>query len=92
MLGMVWKLRNVRKGLRHSPWIGKTLHEGCTKKKVAKRYVIYERPPESGGRKYLIKLLPPGTTWMQELVWLLTHKLDFEGAKTLLKYRSPGIE
>jgi len=29
---------------------------------------------------------------MQELVWLVTHNLDFEGAKALLKYRSPGLE
>jgi len=33
-----------------------------------------------------------GTTWMQEMVWLLTHNNDFEKAKTSLHVRSPFFE
>ena len=38
---------------------------------------------------------PPkcGTTWTQELAWLLLHDLDFETAKTVGQfYRSPFID
>lgn len=33
-----------------------------------------------------------GTTWMQELVWLLTNDCDFEKAKQPLNIRSPFLE
>lgn len=33
-----------------------------------------------------------GTTWMQEMVWLLTHDNDFEKAKMSLHVRSPFFE
>merc|ERR1712071_348807 len=33
-----------------------------------------------------------GTTWMQEMVWLLTHNNDFEKAKQSLHVRSPFFE
>ena len=33
-----------------------------------------------------------GTTWTQEMVWLLSHDLDYEGAKMRLNDRSPFIE
>jgi len=33
-----------------------------------------------------------GTTWTQEMVWLVTHDCDFEGAKAPLGIRSPFLE
>lgn len=33
-----------------------------------------------------------GTTWTQELVWLLIHNFDYEGAKTRLDTRFPFLE
>lgn len=33
-----------------------------------------------------------GTTWTQELVWLLMHNLDYEGAKESLDDRFPFVE
>jgi len=33
-----------------------------------------------------------GSTWAQEMVWLLGHQLDYEAAKQLLTQRSPMIE
>ena len=33
-----------------------------------------------------------GTTWMQELAWLIAHELDLEGAKTNQFFRIPFLE
>ena len=33
-----------------------------------------------------------GTTWTQEMVWLINNDCDFEGAKRFLHHRSPQIE
>lgn len=33
-----------------------------------------------------------GTTWTQEMVWLIANDLDYEGAKSLLINRFPFIE
>ena len=33
-----------------------------------------------------------GTTWMQEIVWLIVNDCDFEGAKAPLNNRSPFLE
>lgn len=33
-----------------------------------------------------------GTTWTQELVWLLVNNLDYDGAKVQLDVRFPMIE
>ena len=33
-----------------------------------------------------------GTTWMQELVWLINHNLDLEGAKINQFYRAPYLD
>ncbi len=37
-------------------------------------------------------LVDSGTTWTQELVWLIANDCDFEGAKKKLNDRSPFIE
>jgi len=33
-----------------------------------------------------------GTTWTQEMVWLVGNDCNFEGAKTLLRERVPFLE
>ena len=33
-----------------------------------------------------------GTTWAQEMIWLLLNELDYEKAKELLHKRSPFLE
>lgn len=33
-----------------------------------------------------------GSTWAQEMIWLLGNNLDFEGAKQMVQLRSPLIE
>ncbi|XP_022917515.2 luciferin sulfotransferase-like [Onthophagus taurus] len=33
-----------------------------------------------------------GTTWLQEMVWLIENNLDYEGAKMDLNYRFPYLE
>jgi len=33
-----------------------------------------------------------GTTWTQEMTWLILNDLDYNGAKTILPYRSPFLE
>lgn len=33
-----------------------------------------------------------GSTWAQEMVWLLGNKLDYEGAKNIQTMRSPLLE
>lgn len=33
-----------------------------------------------------------GTTWTQELVWLLANNLNYEGAKSLIPVRFPFLE
>lgn len=38
-------------------------------------------------RKYLL-----GSTWAQEMVWLLGNKLDYEGASKLQTLRTPLLE
>lgn len=42
---------------------------------------------------FVVTFMKCGTTWMQELAWLLLNNLDFEGAKSsFLLRRSPHIE
>ena len=33
-----------------------------------------------------------GSTWAQEMIWLLGNNLDFEGAKQIQQIRSPLLE
>lgn len=33
-----------------------------------------------------------GSTWAQEMVWLLGNNLDYEGAKNIQTLRSPLLE
>jgi hypothetical protein len=33
-----------------------------------------------------------GTTWTQDMVWLIANDCDFEGAKKLLRERVPFLE
>ena len=48
----------------------------------------------------LISYPKTGTTWMQEIIWLLTHQLDYDGAKKktiferfpYLEFPSPGLK
>lgn len=42
---------------------------------------------------FVVTFMKCGTTWMQELAWLLLNNLDFERAKSnFLLRRSPHIE
>ena len=41
---------------------------------------------------HLSNLIYSGTTWTQEMVWMITHDCDTEAAKEKLQTRSPFIE
>lgn len=41
---------------------------------------------------WLVSYPRTGSTWAQEMVWLLGNKLDYEGAKQMQQIRSPMIE
>ncbi|KAM7359796.1 sulfotransferase 2 isoform 1-T2 [Cochliomyia hominivorax] len=41
---------------------------------------------------WLVSYPRTGSTWAQEMIWLLGNKLDFEGAKQMQQLRSPLIE
>ncbi|XP_054725391.1 luciferin sulfotransferase isoform X1 [Anastrepha obliqua] len=41
---------------------------------------------------WMISYPRTGSTWAQEMIWLLGNKLDFEGAKQMQQLRSPLIE
>lgn len=41
---------------------------------------------------WMISYPRTGSTWAQEMVWLLGNRLDFEGAKQMQQLRSPLIE
>lgn len=41
---------------------------------------------------WLISYPRTGSTWAQEMIWLLGNNLDFEGAKQMQQLRSPLIE
>ncbi|KAI9552926.1 hypothetical protein GHT06_020810 [Daphnia sinensis] len=66
------------------------------------RYVVMPEYPKKAEIVYNLKPRPDdvyvltfpkcGTTWMQELVWLVINQCDFEKAKTPLNIRSPFLE
>lgn len=41
---------------------------------------------------WMISYPRTGSTWAQEMIWLLGHQLDYEAAKQDLRARSPLIE
>lgn len=41
---------------------------------------------------WLVSYPRTGSTWAQEMIWLLGNRLDFEGAKQMQQIRSPIIE
>ncbi|XP_055854126.1 sulfotransferase 1E1 [Episyrphus balteatus] len=41
---------------------------------------------------WLVSYPRTGSTWAQEMIWLLANKLDFKGAKEMLQTRCPLIE
>lgn len=41
---------------------------------------------------YVLTYPKCGTTWMQELVWLVLNDCDFEGSKLSLSIRAPFME
>jgi len=41
---------------------------------------------------YVLSVPKSGTTWTQEMVWILGSNFDYEGAKTLLNIRFPNLE
>jgi len=41
---------------------------------------------------WLVSYPRTGSTWAQEMIWLLGHNLDFEAAKQMLQIRAPMIE
>ena len=42
--------------------------------------------------KIVICCRSEGTTWTQEMVWLILNDCDFQGAKKTLNIRSPFLE
>lgn len=41
---------------------------------------------------WMVSFPRTGSTWAQEMVWLLGNNLDFEGAKQLQQLRAPLLE
>ncbi|KAF5302065.1 hypothetical protein FQR65_LT08615 [Abscondita terminalis] len=41
---------------------------------------------------FLIGYMKSGTTWAQEMIWLIVNNLDYEGAKTFVDERVPILE
>jgi len=41
---------------------------------------------------FVLSFPKSGTTWTQEMVWLIANDCDFIGAKTLLRERFPFLE
>lgn len=41
---------------------------------------------------WLVSYPRTGSTWAQEMIWLLGNKLDFEGTKQMQQIRSPIVE
>lgn len=56
-----------------------------------KAETVYNLIPRSDD-VYILTFPKCGTTWMQELVWLVINQCDFEKAKTPLNIRSPFLE
>ncbi|XP_059490649.1 luciferin sulfotransferase-like [Neocloeon triangulifer] len=58
-------------------------------KDVAQRIVDMEVHPDD---VWLVSYPRTGSTWTQEMVWLLGNDLDFQGAKMLQQLRAPVLE
>lgn len=41
---------------------------------------------------WLVSFPKTGTTWTQEMIWLISNDLDFKGAEQLLDERFPFLE
>lgn len=41
---------------------------------------------------WVVSFIKAGTTWTQEMVWLIGNDLNYEGAKTILPVRFPYFE
>ena len=50
--------------------------------------LTFENPSRSRLHRYIFI----GTTWTQEMVWLIANGCDFEGAQKLLRERVPFLE
>lgn len=50
------------------------------------------KPSKRSTFQFVTSIINLGTTWTQEMVWMIGNNLDFVGAKRPLKERFPYLE
>merc|ERR1712071_218459 len=60
--------------------------------KFAESASVFRNFPTRSDDVWVVTFPKCGTTWTQEMVWMITHNCDVEAAKEKLQIRSPFIE